>query len=165
LPFADRIVDLQRLPKLTHDVYAQQYQMARFFAEEYPGKRVGLNDIGTTCWLGQNPVLDLWGLADGGVARARVRGQWKTEKMRAYVAASAIDVVAVYPDWFAGVGGLPRDWVPVGSWDLAGIAQVNVAKPQVFFFATSQTAAGLLKIHLNNFVPKLPPGVVFSPYM
>jgi hypothetical protein len=164
-PFADRIVDLGRLPDLTHDVYAQQYQVARFFAEEYPGKQVGLNDIGTTCWLGQNPVLDLWGLADGGVARARVRGQWKTEKMRQYAAAMGTEIIAVYPSWYLGMGGLPREWVPVGSWDLAGIPQVNVAQPQVVFFATTQTAAQLLKIHLSEFSSKLPSGVVFTPYM
>lgn len=165
LPFSDRIVDLGRLPHLTHDVYAQQYQMARFFAEEYPGKRVGLNDIGTTSWLNQNPVLDLWGLADGGVARSRVRGQWKTEKMRQYAAATGTEIIAVHPNWYSGMGGLPRDWVPVGSWDLAGIPQVNVAQPQVVFFATTQTAAQLLKIHLREFAAKLPPGEIFTPYM
>lgn len=165
LPFAGRIVDLGRLPQLTHDVYAQQYQVARFFAEEYPGKRVGLNDIGTTCWFGENPVLDLWGIADGGVARARVRGQWKPDKMRAYATATGTEVVAVYPNWYSGMGGLPRDWLPVGSWDLAGVRQINVAQPQVVFFATSQAAAQLLKSHLREFAPKLPAGVVFNPFM
>jgi hypothetical protein len=164
LPFTDRLADLQRLPSLSGDVYAQQYQMAQFFASEYPGKRVGLNDIGTTSWLGENPVLDLWGLADGGVARARVRGQWKTEKMRQYVAAMGTEIIAVYPSWYSGMGGLPREWVAVGSWDLMSGVQVSVAQPQVVFFATNYEAADLLKIHLKNFAPNLPPGVAFTPY-
>jgi hypothetical protein len=164
-PFADRFIDLQRLWYLGQDTYAQQYQVARFFSSEYPGKTVALNDIGTTSWFGENPVLDLWGLADADIARLRLSDRWTLESIREYSEKAGVEIIATYPDWFARIGGLPREWRPVGSWQLPRGIQVNVAEPQVVFFATTQEAAELLKVHLRSFAPKLPAGVIFTPYL
>ena len=156
---------MQRLPRLGRDVYVQQYQMARFFATEYSGQSVGLNDIGTTSWAGMNPVLDLWGLAEGEIARECLAGRWTVESIRRYVAETKTEIVAVYPNWYEGIGGLPREWIAVGSWDLFSGIQVNVAQPQVVFLATNQAAADHLKAHLNAFASTLPYGVAFTPYL
>ncbi|GAB4328534.1 MAG: hypothetical protein Kow0074_24550 [Candidatus Zixiibacteriota bacterium] len=165
LPYADRLLELGRLTKLGHDIYLQQYQVARFWASEYPDETVALNDIGTTAWAGANPVLDLWGLGNGEIARERFNGTYNSHRIRSIVDEFGARVAAVYPHWFVPFGGMPPEWQPVGAWRLPPGTQVNAAGPQVVFYATSVADAQILSRRLKAYASQLPEGVTFTPFM
>lgn len=164
-PFADRIKELDRLPGLGHDIYLQQYQVARFFASEYAGQMVALNDIGTTAWAGENDILDLWGLANGDIARERFRNTYTPDDIHETARRAGVSAVAVYPHWFANIGGIPRDWPMVGILQLPPGVQVNAAGPQVMFYAPSATEAQILSRRLKAFAVTLPEDVIFQAAM
>ncbi len=164
-PFADRIKELDRLPGLGHDVYLQQYQVARFFSTEYAGQTVALNDIGTTVWAGENRVLDLWGLGNGEIAWERFRNSYTTDDIRQAARRHNIAAAAVYLHWFAPYGGLPPEWTLVGVLQLPPGVQVNVAGPQVIFYAPSTTDAQILNRRLKSFATTLPEDAIFQSAM
>ncbi|MBD3298870.1 MAG: hypothetical protein GF341_09465 [candidate division Zixibacteria bacterium] len=164
-PFADRIKELDRLPGLGHDVYLQQYQVARFFSSEYSGQTVALNDIGTTAWAGENRILDLWGLGDGKIAWKRFRNSYTTDDIRQAARRADVAAAAVYLHWFAPYGGLPPEWTLVGVLQLPPGVQTNVAGPQVMFYAPSATEARILSRRLKAFAATLPEEAIFQAAM
>jgi hypothetical protein len=149
---------------LGQDVYAQQYQMARFFGTAYPGKSIAFNDIGLQAWFDQNAIVDLVGLSDGEVARKRLGRDWNSEVIGTHVAGMGAEVAAVYPSWFAPYGGLPSSWHPVGALQLAPGIQVNVAGLQVIFYGTNPEAAQRLSQRLKDFAPQLPENAKFQSF-
>ncbi len=159
IPFTDQVLDLGRLPKLGQDIYAQQYQTARFLSTAYSGQRVGLNDIGTTAWAGKNPILDFWGLGDNEVARLRLSGELTPERMNRLARDRDVKVVAIYSHWFLRDKGLPEQWELVGRWQIPGEIQVNAASNSVDFFATSPDAIEPLRRNLQAFSSQLPANV------
>ncbi|MEW5702362.1 MAG: hypothetical protein AB1792_09055 [Candidatus Zixiibacteriota bacterium] len=158
-PFADRLQELGRLPQLSQDIYQQQYQMARFFAENHRGRTVAVNDIGLVSWAGNVQVFDLWGLGNSTVARLRADNTFTPERMRELVAQAGAPIAAVYPGWFVTHGGLPDEWRPVGHWQLAPKSKTSVGSPLVFFFATTPDWIEPLQKSLDRFTPQLPPEV------
>jgi hypothetical protein len=164
-PFSDRFLDLKRLPKLGQDIHAQQYQLGRFFSESYPGEVIALNDVGMVAWTGGTEVFDITGLATLEVADLFVRGQYTPDALSALAQEKGVNVAAIYPGWLTRYGGVPREWRPVGAWLLDEGLQVNVASPQVVFFATNPAAAEPLKRRLAEFAPRLPETVTFTPFM
>ncbi|MEW5873707.1 MAG: hypothetical protein AB1752_00820 [Candidatus Zixiibacteriota bacterium] len=164
-PFSERFLDLARLPRLGQDIHAQQQQMARFFAEQYPGERIALNDVGMVAWTGANPVFDIAGLATPEVARLFIDGRYDGNALADLARTQGVDVAAIYPGWLSRYGGVPTQWRPVGAWLLRDGLQTNVASPQVVFFATNPEAAEPLKHRLAEFAPKLPETVTFTPFM
>jgi len=164
-PFSERFLDLARLPRLGQDIHAQQQQMARFFAEQYPGERIALNDVGMVAWTGANRVFDVAGLATPEVAQLFIDDRYNGNALADLARTQGVDVAAIYPGWLSRYGGVPTQWRPVGAWLIKDGLQTNVASPQVVFFATNPEAAEPLKRRLAEFAPKLPETVTFTPFM
>jgi hypothetical protein len=74
-PFAQRaVLSFEQIPQATNNIYDQQYQMGLFQKEYYQGYGVAANDIGAINYLADIRSLDLWGLANIDVAKARRSG-------------------------------------------------------------------------------------------
>lgn len=145
----------------TRDIYQQQYQMARFLAEYYDDAVVAANDIGAINYFTRIDNIDLWGLGTIEVARARAENQYDTEAIRRITAERGGQIAIVYPDWFAPFGGLPDEWIEVGSWQLDR-HPVILGADAVTFYAINPDEAESLAANLAAFMAELPAGVTAS---
>jgi hypothetical protein len=167
LPLARRAAEaLVVTVRATHEVYLQQYQMARFFGEYYSGGRIALNDIGAVSWLAPVRIVDLVGLASNDVARARRRGEVNPGFFEDLVRRHEVAAIAVYDTYLEGQGGVPTTWHKAGEW--LSIPNVAVSESRVSFYARTAEEATRLSGSLAVFCATIPAeircvGAVSSP--
>jgi hypothetical protein len=137
------------------EVYRQQFQMAQFLNERFPGAAVAVNDIGAVSFLGRGRVIDLWGLGTQRVFDARRRGEWNPAVTRQICDAEHVRLAIVYDFWFPE--GLPASWRRAGQW--TSPPTTVVGGPTVTFYATSETDRRELVEALRLFKDKLPSDV------
>jgi len=146
------------VPRASRNIYEQQIQVAAFIRAHYSGAAVALNDIGAAQWYARFRCLDLWGLADIDVARARLAKTYRPETMAAFAARAGVRIAVVYEEWFDRFGGLPAGWVKVGRWTIED--NIVCGGPTVAFFAVRPEEAGPLAEALSDFQAELPPRVL-----
>lgn len=157
LPLLDRgIGSLPRTVTATHNIYDQQYQMARFAREFYSGRVIGANDIGAINYFADIRCLDLWGLANKDVAVARKSFAFGSDTISEMAAESDMKVAMIYEQLFPK---LPADWVKVGEWT---IRDPVVCEKTVSFYAVGQREAVDLRDNLQAYSNKLPSDVIQS---
>jgi len=149
-------------PGAMRNVYQQQYQMARFFRDAYPGEAIALNDIGAVSWFAPSRIVDVMGLASPDVALLKRQRRFDRDAIDRLVRQHGVRAIAMYERVFAPI--FPSDWRLVGEWKIAG--NVAVSEDTVGFFAASEIDAQHLRRALASFTPNLPAGVqchVFEP--
>ena len=159
LPLWERAADGEaRTVQASYNVYEQQYQMGRFVRRFYKGKGVAANDIGAVDFLGDIDLLDLYGLTDLDVFRARRNQTIDNPTVRALCKKHHVELVVCYTDWAPMYGGLLPEWIPVGQWTIPN--NVIVANITVTFFAANPSLAPRLIRELQEFSPTLPKDIV-----
>lgn len=145
------------LPRASAHTHRQNVQVGRFVGEHGNGRPVAVNDIGAVALLANAPVLDLVGLADTEVARARRAGTFDAAFVRELANRRGISLAVVYEDWFPGQ--LPPEWRRLARW--------RVAEPfwgsTVSFFAVDPRDLAHWQQALERMAPLLPDGVVVTP--
>jgi hypothetical protein len=112
-------ISLLRVPRASKNIYEQQYQMGLFLKEYYEGAKVAANDIGAIDYLADIRVIDIWGLANIDIARARLDGSYGTEFVENLVRDEGAAIAIVYPHKENEErSGLPRDWMFAGQWTI-----------------------------------------------
>jgi hypothetical protein len=139
----------------TQNIYEQQYQMGLFLREYYAGSPVALNDIGAPTFFADIRLLDLVGLASMDIARFRRAQVFSSLTLDDVARDQGIRVAIVYDDWFPG--GMPRRWLRAGTWTIKNA--VVVGGDTVAFYAVDRGEYSSLVAHLQEFAPRLPPGV------
>lgn len=134
--------------------YDQQVQMGRFVGEFYNHEGVAINDLGGVCYQSEGPKLDLWGLGNVEVARARKNQTDSSGFFDSLARKKDIKIGVFYENRFRS---LSRRWVKVASWDIPYKNQG--IHDSVAFFAINPSDAPLLKKNLEKFQPSLPHGV------
>ncbi len=136
------------------EIYAQQWMMGSFLAAHYNREVVAANDIGAIAFLTDVHLVDLWGLADTAVARARMRGEFDGAAIGEYLRRRNARIAVCYPNALGDQHGM----IPVASWTIpAGWA---VPQGKVAFFAADEAEAARLDANLREFAPRLPARVV-----
>lgn len=144
-------------PQATRNIYEQQYQMGMFLRSYYEGAAVAANDIGAINYMADIRCLDLFGLGSIDVARARLAGQFNTQKIYALGKSRDVKVAMVYAVWLEDSGGVPEEWIKVGEWETRGC--VVCGYPIVSFYAVDRTEAATLAQNLRAFSKHLPAGL------
>lgn len=96
-------------------IFLQQYQMAQFFAKNYPETPIAVNDVGAVSYFRDGQMLDLFGLTSSTVLNMKLAHTYNTDAMRRLAAQDGVRVAAVYVEWFQGAQALPREWTYAGS--------------------------------------------------
>lgn len=142
-------------------VHLQQHQMARLVAL-LPGRKVAVNDIGWVSWIGQAPVLDLWGLASTEARRARIDPPgglpapgWAGDLARRHGAQYAM----VYADWFED--GIGDEWVPVAQLTMTH-PRGNLGGNTVTIYAIDPAITPDLRAAVDRLAADLPPGATLE---
>jgi hypothetical protein len=158
MPFALRAINsLTVIPDATKNIYEQQFQMATFLQEYYSEKEVAANDIGLIGYERDGRLLDLWGLGSIEVVRAKRSGSYNTETIRAMAEREHTKVAVVYDHWYNLYGGLPREWLKVGTWTVSDSAVLG--GNTVTFYAVDPSEAQRLSSYLREYSGRLPAGV------
>ncbi len=150
LPFGRRCAaSLMLAPRATHNIYEQQYRMASFLQQYYSGRAVAANDIGAISYYADIDLLDLAGLADMDVARARLDGTYGAELIGSLAKARGVKIAVIHDRWFSEHVGLPPAWRKVGQWEISDNAVC--ADSIVSFFAVNPAEKDALSKHLAEY--------------
>jgi hypothetical protein len=151
------------IQQASHNIFEQQYQMARFVRQYYPTATVAANDIGWIAFDADIRLLDLTGLADQPIFRAKRSGSYTTAVIQSEERRVAPEIAIVYDSWFgehpAEFGGpnLPAKWVLVRRWSISD--NHFLGGPTVSFYAVQPSEVFKLKASLAAFEPSLPGSV------
>jgi hypothetical protein len=119
LPFAMRAWNAAHyIPIAARNIYEQHGRMARFLRTQYAGRTVAIHDIGFATWEADIDCVDLYGLADMEVARARRAGAYGAEAIESICRRRGVSIVIVYDKWMTNWGGVPRAWSREDVWTI-----------------------------------------------
>jgi len=101
--------------------YLKNYNLAVFVKKHFNGIGIALDDIGYVSFLSEAKVVDFVGLGTYDVARAIYEGKFNTSTMRALAKKYDIKLAILRPSWYVKYGGLPGEWLVVGTWKVPDI--------------------------------------------
>jgi len=157
-PIANRTQrSARQIAPAMRNIYEQQFQMARLVSGHFAGRAVALNDLGAIGYYGNARVVDLMGLADCDIARARIENRFDRDAIERACAARGVEVALVYRGWFEAASTLPSTWLPLARWTVP--EGVTVGDTTVTIFATRAESAARVRAALDAFDPELPPQV------
>jgi hypothetical protein len=149
---AHALVDI---PAAERNIYDQQYQMGRFCRAYYGGAGVAANDIGAVTFLADVHLLDLVGLANVDIARAKRKRALTSTLIESLAAEEDVRIAMVFDGWFLPEKLLPPGWTRVGELSLT---EPPVVSPQaaVSFYASTPQDVEPLQRHMRDFGRSLP---------
>jgi len=152
-------VAMVTVPQGTKNIYDQNVQMGLFLKTFYEGETVAINDLGAANYIADFHCVDLYGIGTADVARMKVRsGKWLSAEEMREIAQSKGFKIAILQGWFEQFNAIPKEWVPVGEWEITNLA--SSANPRTIFFAIEDSEKGNLMTHLRHFAAELPPDVI-----
>ena len=118
------------------NVHDQQMRVATFLQRYFPDSLVAVNDVGAVGYFRDGPLVDLLGLADLDVARARgfaIDHPLSREQVTTLTAGAKVAVL--YEEWFEGA--IPTAWRRVDRWTIEN--NRVCAFPSVAIYATDDS--------------------------
>ncbi|MFN3270069.1 MAG: hypothetical protein ACK42G_05750 [Candidatus Kapaibacteriota bacterium] len=141
----------------TKNIYEQQFQMGNYIKKYFNQSVVALNDIGYVNYIADIRCVDLWGLANFDVAKAKLNKIFDTRKISEISKKYNVTIAILYEIWFEQYGGLPKDWQLVEKWEIKN--NVVCGDKVVSFFAVDLSQTEKLKQSLKEFRTRLPKDV------
>lgn len=142
------------------NIYEQQYQMGNFVKKYYNSDTIAVNDIGAVSYFNQASVIDLWGLADIEVARAKKNNENTAQFLNELTNKEHTDIAIVYDSWFDS--SLLNNWQKVATWQIKN--NVICGDATVSFYAVKSNAASSLKLNLQTYQQLLPADITVEYY-
>lgn len=142
-------------PIAVKNIHDQQYQMGLFMRKYYSGTVIAANDIGEINYLADVNTLDLYGLANLDVAKARQNETYDAGKVRDLALKNKVEIVVIYDSWFKE--NRPPEWIEIGQWQIAN--NVACADDLVTFYVTEAAFKSDAISNLQDFSTSLPADV------
>lgn len=148
------------LQKGFRQIYLQQFQMARFLAQYYPGAPIAINDIGLMTYYQPRKIVDVYGLASTEITKLKLHGQFDAASLSRITERNGVRVALVYREPLGSA--LPPEWKLAGAWKLP--EHYIVGGDTVSFYALNDSELGPLRQALSNYASCLPAGIAQSGY-
>lgn len=142
------------------NIYEQQYQMGNFIKKYYDRNIVAVNDIGAVSFFSNSDIIDLWGLANMQVAKAKKENLATPAYLNAVAKDNQVDFAIVYDSWFDS--SLLKHWKKVADWKIEN--NVICGDATVSFYTVKQYSDSLLKKNLETYRKQLPTDVSVKYY-
>lgn len=142
------------------NIYEQQYQMGNFVKKYYNTSTIAVNDIGAVSYFNQAKVLDLWGLANIEIAKAKKSNNCTPQFLSNITNNENVDFTIVYDSWFDSA--LLNKWQKVATWQIKN--NVICGDATVSFYAVKANAAASLKTNLLTYQQLLPKDIKVEYY-
>ena len=152
------MISVGHVAAASYSIYRQQYQMGRFVRRYYRGKGVAANDLGAISFFADSRFVDVVGLSDIDVLRARRAFHYTPADVSRLCAKRHVEMAVIYDEWTIIYGGLPSGWVQIGRWTIPfnAIAGSNV----VSFYAPDMAHVSTLTHQLQEFHAALPKDII-----
>jgi len=151
---------LRNSVRAIYNIYEQQYQMGLFLQKFYYGQTVAANDIGAISYYGELHTIDLWGLGNNEVMKARMHKTWNNEFLQQLTKETHTRIAVIYDSWFDK--DLSKPWFKVATWQLPYAYSVGDAT--VTFYGMTEAEALTLTSNLRTFEAQLPGDVKATYY-
>jgi hypothetical protein len=142
------------------NIYEQQYQMGNFVKKYYNSDTLAVNDIGAVSFFNQSRVIDLWGLANMQVAKAKKENVVTPAFLNAVAKNNNVKFAIVYDSWFDS--SLLNKWNKVATWQIQN--NVICGDATVSFYAVDLNNSSSLKENLAAYQKLLPADVTVKYY-
>jgi hypothetical protein len=142
------------------NIYEQQYQMGNFIKKFYDTGTIAVNDIGAVSFFNESTIIDLWGLADMDVAKAKKDGYNTPAFLNKVVEKNKVEFAIVYDSWFESA--LLNKWKKVATWQIEN--NVICGDATVSFYAIKPDSDKALIKNLMIYQPLLPKDVTIKYY-
>lgn len=141
------------LPVASHQIYQEQYEMARFLAGAYAGQTVFVNDIGEVSWQHRGGIDDLWALGSSRILHAYVTREMGSSFVAQLATRDGVRVAAVFPElrWC-----LPDGWTRVATWSPPDTGPPDNGKSVEFYAAPGDSVVRLRRA-LQAFASSMAP--------
>jgi hypothetical protein len=160
-PFALRIFTNIGIPEAMREYHNQHYLMSQFVVKYIPDVNIAANDVGMLGYYSNGKVIDLWGVADMGVAKAKLNKSYNTNTIIEISRSENVKLAILYEHWFDEYGGLPDSWRKIGEWTITG-HNFYLGAETVSFFSTSEEHTDFLRRSLKEFSQHLPKSIIFK---
>ncbi len=160
-PFVVRgTISVSEIPQATTNTYEQQYQIGLFVREFYQGQAVAATDIGAINYLADIKCLDLVGLGNVEVARAKRGGYYDGQHISELAESEHVGIAVGYDYLFKRdeTKETQSQWTKVGQWKI--LNNVVCGQNAVVFYAVDPSEVDGLIENLRTFSSQLPKGVV-----
>jgi hypothetical protein len=142
------------------NIYEQQYQMAQFVHAYYDSASLAFNDIGAISFFSKGDKLDVWGLANIEVAKAKKNHYWTPAYADTLIRMHRTRIALLYDNWVDPT--LRNQWTKVACWHNGH--NVVLGEDSVSFFAIHAGDAAELRQNLKSYQPRLPRDVGVTYY-
>jgi len=137
--------------------YLKNYHLAVFVNKHFNGKGIAMDDIGYVSFLSDARVVDFVGLGTYDVAKAIQEGRFNTDFMRYLVKKYDIEAAILRPSWYVKYGGLPGEWLVVGTWKVEDVYYPG--SNFLTFMAVDREMADDLQMYLEESKGYVPPEI------
>jgi hypothetical protein len=142
------------------NIHEQQTQMGLFLQQYYQQQTVAANDVGAISYYGNIHTLDLWGLGNNAVMKARKSKTWDYKYLQQLAAANNTRIAVIYDSWFEPA--LTQSWHKVATWEIAD--NFSCGDSKVSFYGLTEAEALTLQTNLKAFQLRLPNTVTVKYY-
>ncbi len=142
--------------------YLKNYHLALFVKKNFNGKGIAMDDIGYVSFLSDAKVVDFVGLGTYEVAKAIQEKRFNTDFMRYLVKKYGIEAAILRPSWYLKYGGLPGEWLVVGTWKVEDVYYPG--SNFLTFMAVDRDMAEPLRRYLEESKGYVPPEIDVRTY-
>jgi hypothetical protein len=136
-----------KAPRACLNIFEQQVQMGEFLHRFEDHAAVAANDIGAVSFLSDIHTLDLWGLGNIEVARAKRGHYWTPAFLDSLSRQRDVKLAIVYDSWFDPA--LLQRWTKVATWTIP--QNVICGDSVVSFYAINPAFADTLRNQVRSF--------------
>lgn len=155
LPFIHRGMEsYNRLRLAPVNIYEQQYLISKFLDENYRNEPVGMNDIGVSGLITKVRVIDIYGLANNNIAKAKITGKYNPELFYEYLYGKNCKILVMFESWFIKEINYKKDLIRVATWKIDN--NIVCGMDEVTFYAFDIQSAERLKLSLEKYKAKIP---------
>mgnify|MGYP003870069845 CR=1 FL=1 len=155
IPFIHRGIESHnRLRFAPINIYEQQYQISKFLDSYFPDQPVGMNDIGLSSLKSKAKVIDIYGLADNHIARAKYSGFYSPEYFYDYLNKKNCTILIIFESWFENEIKYYNELIRVATLKIQNNEVCGM--DEVSFYAINLTSAEKLKTSLEKYKEILP---------
>ncbi|MBM2817271.1 MAG: hypothetical protein HW421_4033 [Ignavibacteria bacterium] len=141
-----------KIPRISNNIYCQQYQMGKFIEKHYQYKNTIANDIGAVDYFGNSKNIDLEGLGSVEIVKAKRAGKFDSGFIDEISRKNNTEMIVIFKCWYENK--IPKNWLEVASWRIPD--NYICIDEIVHFFAIDSSKAKTLKSNLKQYEKELP---------
>ncbi len=136
------------------NIYEQQFLISKFLDKYYKNIPIGMNDIGLVSLSSKVNVIDVYGLADNNITKAKIARVYSQEYFYDYLEKKNCKILVIFESWFTQEIKSNPKLIRVATWKIENNEVCGM--DEVTFYALDSTTAEDLKTYLEKYKEIMP---------